>query len=84
LRSLTGPDGAILTDVSKFALYLDYIELMAYDMYGAWSKTTGPNSPLYTCDANSDSIDAAVKRWVAAVRRRGGIPGLLKVYTTSH
>lgn len=84
MRSLTGPDGAILTDVSKFALYLDYIELMAYDMYGAWSKTTGPNSPLYTCDAGSDSIDAAVKRWVAAVRRRGGFTGLLKVYTTSH
>ncbi|EGU11610.1 Endochitinase [Rhodotorula toruloides ATCC 204091] len=63
---LTGPGGTILKDVSKFALYLDYIELMAYDMYGAWSKTTGPNSPLYTCEANSDSIDAAVKRWVAA------------------
>ncbi|BGP26597.1 hypothetical protein JCM10295v2_005550 [Rhodotorula toruloides] len=66
VAGLTGPDGTILKDVSKFAFYVDYIELMAYDMYGTWSKTTGPNSPLYTCDANSDSIDAAVKRWVAA------------------
>ncbi|BGP10248.1 hypothetical protein JCM10049v2_006131 [Rhodotorula toruloides] len=80
--SLTGPDGTILKDVSKCALYLDYIEVMAYDMYGAWSKTTGPNSPLYTCDANSDSIDAAVKRWVAA-----GFPAckiLLGVASYSH
>ncbi|GEM10441.1 glycoside hydrolase family 18 protein [Rhodotorula toruloides] len=82
VAGLTGPDGTILKDVSKFAFYVDYIELMAYDMYGTWSKTTGPNSPLYTCDANSDSIDAAVKRWVAA-----GFPAckiLLGVASYSH
>jgi len=43
---------------------------MTYDYYGAWSSTTGANSPLYTCDAGSDSIDATVKRWIAAVRPR--------------
>ncbi|GAA5842063.1 hypothetical protein JCM9279_002772 [Rhodotorula babjevae] len=63
---ITGPSGGILTDVSKFAAYFDWIQLMTYDYYGAWSSTTGANSPLYTCDAGSDSIDATVKRWVAA------------------
>lgn len=29
-RSFTGADGAILTDVSGFALYFDYLTLMAY------------------------------------------------------
>ncbi|GAA5908412.1 hypothetical protein JCM8208_006186 [Rhodotorula glutinis] len=67
---ITGPSGTVLSDVSKFAAYVDWIQLMTYDYYGAWSATTGANSPLYTCDAGSDSIDATVKRWLAA-----GFPG---------
>ncbi|BGP50485.1 hypothetical protein JCM10450v2_006404 [Rhodotorula kratochvilovae] len=63
---INGPTGAILADTSKFAAYLDFIQLMTYDFYGSWSATTGPNSPLYTCDAGSDSVDGAVKRWVAS------------------
>ncbi|KPV73520.1 glycoside hydrolase family 18 protein, partial [Rhodotorula graminis WP1] len=63
---ITGPSATILSDVSKFAAHFDWIQLMTYDYYGAWSSTTGANSPLYTCDAGSDSIDATVKRWVAA------------------
>ncbi|GAA6056538.1 hypothetical protein JCM3770_006867 [Rhodotorula araucariae] len=63
---LNGPTGAVLTDTSKFAGYLDFIQLMTYDFYGSWSATTGPNAPLYTCNAGSGSVDAAVKQWVAS------------------
>ena len=27
--------------------YLDYIQLMAYDLNGAWANYTGINAPLY-------------------------------------
>lgn len=65
---LTGPAGTILSDVSRFAQYFDWVQLMSYDYYGAWSSTTGPNSPLYSCNAGGDSADATVKRWIAGVR----------------
>ncbi|GAA5856575.1 hypothetical protein JCM8547_005872 [Rhodosporidiobolus lusitaniae] len=61
----TGPDGAILTDLSGFAKVFNYVVLMAYDYYGAWSATTGPNAPLYTCNAGSDSADDTLSRWLA-------------------
>ncbi|GAA5974702.1 hypothetical protein JCM11641_007231 [Rhodosporidiobolus odoratus] len=63
---INGADGSIMTDVSEFAKWFDYIELMAYDFYGSWSGTTGPDAPLYTCNAGSDSVDATIARWTKA------------------
>ncbi|KAJ2778321.1 hypothetical protein GGI15_004205, partial [Coemansia interrupta] len=37
-----GPMG----DVSPFAEYVDYASILAFDVNGAWSNTTGPNAPL--------------------------------------
>ncbi|KAF5012338.1 hypothetical protein FDECE_1565 [Fusarium decemcellulare] len=64
--------GVASTDLDGFANVLDYIMIMNYDLYGAWSPTGGPNAPLSrTCDTrnNQGAGDEAVEKWSAA-----GIP----------
>ncbi|KAH7143561.1 glycoside hydrolase superfamily [Dactylonectria macrodidyma] len=64
--------GVASTDLDGFASVLDYIMIMNYDLYGAWSATGGPNAPLSrTCDSrnNQGAGDEAVAKWTAA-----GIP----------
>lgn len=67
-----GPDGNPLEDVSEFAKYLDYIEVMNYDIWGSWSATAGPNAPLNdTCVANNatekgGSAVSAIAAWTGA------------------
>ncbi|KAG6375579.1 glycoside hydrolase family 18 protein [Boletus reticuloceps] len=60
-------------DVSDFAKVFDYIVVMDYDIWGKWSPTVGPNSPLDdTCAAPANRVGSAVsavKAWTAA-----GIP----------
>ncbi|GAA6062231.1 hypothetical protein JCM10212_000810 [Sporobolomyces blumeae] len=58
-------DGVPLADVSDFATYLKYINLMTYDISGSWSATTGPNSPLRACGSDSSVVNA-VKAWTSA------------------
>ena len=49
------------TDVSGFAAVLDYIEIMNYDVWGDFSPTVGPNSPLDdACAAEEDREGSAV------------------------
>lgn len=59
-----------MSDVSEFAKYLDYIEIMNYDIYGAWSNTAGPNAPLKdSCAPQSYQVSSAVTAvgaWVDA------------------
>ena len=59
------------SDVSQFAKYLDYIEIMDYDIWGSWSKTAGPNAPLNdSCVTNpaqaGGSAVSAVSAWTKA------------------
>ncbi|OCH91678.1 glycoside hydrolase [Obba rivulosa] len=65
--------GVSLTNVSAFADVLDWIAIMNYDVWGSWSTSVGPNSPLNdTCAPAADqqgSAVSAVKAWTAA-----GIP----------
>ncbi|KAF9503024.1 glycoside hydrolase family 18 protein [Hydnum rufescens UP504] len=66
--------GTPSSDVSQFAKYLDYIEVMNYDVWGSWSQTAGPNAPLNdSCVAKPDqavgSAVSAVAAWTKA-----GIP----------
>jgi chitinase len=60
-------------NVSGFAEVLDYIAIMNYDVWGSWSSSVGPNSPLNdTCAAPANqqgSAVSAVEAWAAA-----GIP----------
>ena len=66
----TGPDGNPLSDVSDFANVLDFIEILNYDVWGSWSPTVGPNSPLNdSCVATQNqagSAVSAVRKWHAA------------------
>ncbi|KAM0756165.1 glycoside hydrolase [Meredithblackwellia eburnea MCA 4105] len=67
ITGIVGPDGNYLTDLSSFAQTIDYFTLMAYDIFGFWSATTGPNNPLYAClNSNPYSIDQAYKTFTAA------------------
>ncbi|EJD05434.1 glycoside hydrolase [Fomitiporia mediterranea MF3/22] len=71
IKPYNGQDGTPLSDVSQFSKVLDYIEIMNYDVYGSWSATVGPNSPLNdTCVSSSveqqGSAVSAVKAWTDA------------------
>lgn len=63
-------NGSPSTDVSGFAQVLDFITIMNYDIWGSWSSSVGPNSPLNdTCAPAADqqgSAVSAVKAWTAA------------------
>ncbi|PIA14370.1 hypothetical protein COEREDRAFT_88760 [Coemansia reversa NRRL 1564] len=56
------------TDVGEFAKYVDYASIMAFDVNGGWSKTTGPNAPLNNEDGKGDafSVASAIKSWTYA------------------
>ena len=68
-----GPNGEQLSNVSGFAKELDWIAIMNYDIWGPWSSTVGPNSPLNDTCASAEnqqgSAVSAVAQWSAA-----GIP----------
>ncbi|KAJ7936259.1 glycoside hydrolase superfamily, partial [Mycena leptocephala] len=59
-----------MTNVSEFASVLDRIEIMSYDIWGAWSTAVGPNAPLDdTCELlvnQQGSAASAVAVWTKA------------------
>ncbi|KAH6984513.1 glycoside hydrolase superfamily [Ilyonectria sp. MPI-CAGE-AT-0026] len=64
--------GVASTDLKGFASVLDYVMIMNYDLYGAWSSTGGPNAPLSrACDSrnNQGAADEGIAKWLAT-----GIP----------
>ncbi|KAL8283710.1 hypothetical protein RQP46_005505 [Phenoliferia psychrophenolica] len=70
VAGIVGPSGSYLTDLTPFVSALDYITIMAYDIFGFYSPETGPNSPLYACLAsNPYSMDQGFKYYTGA-----GIP----------
>lgn len=57
-------------DVPQISIYLDFINLMTYDLHGSWESVTGHHSPLYEHgnEAGEQSIlnvDAAARYWVS-------------------
>lgn len=58
------------TEVDKFHQYLDYVNLMTYDIHGPWDKYSDFNSPLYNNGDKSPqykiSIDSSVEAWLKA------------------
>lgn len=43
----SGYDKLTLQEPDKYAQYLDWLNVMTYDMHGAWENTTNHQSPLY-------------------------------------
>ncbi|GAA5993926.1 hypothetical protein JCM5350_005477 [Sporobolomyces pararoseus] len=80
-----GPSAEPLEDVSAFAKYFDYLNLMTYDISGSWSETTGPLAPLRSCGADS-SVEAAIEAWSSAgfplSKIMAGIPSYATSWTT--
>ncbi|EJD03469.1 chitinase [Fomitiporia mediterranea MF3/22] len=70
LVPFTDETGQPSTNVSAFANVLDFIEIMNYDVFGNWSATAGPNSPLNdTCTSaehQQGCAVSAVSSWTAA------------------
>ncbi|KAI9594749.1 glycoside hydrolase [Syncephalis fuscata] len=60
-----GPNGP-MKDVSAFAGPLSFVQVMAYDVYGSWSSTTGPNAPFDPAKSGNEppvSFTTAAKAW---------------------
>ncbi|KAJ3039509.1 hypothetical protein HDV00_012189 [Rhizophlyctis rosea] len=58
-------------DVGSWKEGVSYVNLMTYDMHGAWDSTTNHQAPLYDFTPGADpstslSIDTAVTAWIAA------------------
>ncbi|KAH9817267.1 family 18 glycoside hydrolase [Melampsora americana] len=69
ILGFVGPDGQYLTDTRGFSEVLDYITIMAYDVYGSGTGNViaGPNAPLFhTCsDPNHQySVSSGVESWI--------------------
>lgn len=55
VTGIAGPNGETYERINRLAVYLDYITIMAYDIYGfGWSRTTGPVGQLYDTCATDD------------------------------
>ncbi|KAJ2438385.1 hypothetical protein GGF42_008313, partial [Coemansia sp. RSA 2424] len=63
-----GPSGQPLSDVSGYANWVDYINILAYDVNGQQSSTTGPNAPLnYEYGRGvQQSLVTAIDNWTLA------------------
>ncbi|GAA5938900.1 hypothetical protein JCM1841_000846 [Sporobolomyces salmonicolor] len=83
---IVGADGNVMGDMSPYAQYVDYLNLMTYDFSGAWSATTGPLSPLRTCNTDG-SVTDAVMTWTSASfpaeKLLIGIPSYAISFTTN-
>ncbi|KAF9174218.1 hypothetical protein BGX21_010884 [Mortierella sp. AD011] len=69
VKPFDGTDGNPMSDVSAYAQYFDWISIMAYDIMGSWSATTGPNAPFTNGPAglaDQFSVTQAINDWTAA------------------
>ncbi|KAJ7885186.1 glycoside hydrolase family 18 protein [Mycena olivaceomarginata] len=68
IAPFVGPNQLPMDDVSDFSLVLDRIAIMAYDVWGSWSPSVGPNAPLDdSCASDQEgSAVSAVNAWTAA------------------
>ncbi|KAF9303874.1 hypothetical protein BGZ74_002892 [Mortierella antarctica] len=69
VQPFDGPDGKPLANVAAYAAYFDYIAIMAYDIMGSWSATTGPNAPFNNGPAglaDQYSFTQSIDAWTSA------------------
>lgn len=62
---------SISYDIPRVAAALHFINVMTYDMHGAWENTTGINAPLYAGPADLSStqkqlnVNASIHYWLS-------------------
>lgn len=58
-------------DIPEMMKYLDFVNVMAYDLHGPWESVVGINAPLYagpqdtTDHSKQMNVDAIVKYWLS-------------------
>ncbi|KAI4468382.1 chitinase [Holotrichia oblita] len=62
-------------EVPQLSKYLDFINVMTYDLHGAWETVTGHNAPLYPRSSESGTartlnVDSSITGWI----ERGASP----------
>lgn len=67
VRTFDTPSGN-MKDVSAYAKVLTRVNLMTYDINGAWNTTTGPNAPFNFAPGHgdADSFVSAIDNWMKA------------------
>ncbi|EAT48574.1 AAEL000389-PA, partial [Aedes aegypti] len=78
-------------DVPEINKYVDFVNLMSYDLHAYWDAKTGHNSPLYAASWETDSftnllnVDACVRGWLddglAASKLIMGVPAFGHTFT---
>ncbi|XP_026476620.1 acidic mammalian chitinase-like [Ctenocephalides felis] len=81
-------------DVPQMSKYLDFINIMAYDMHGPWDGRTGQNAPLLpsskdiSFDNRQLNVQAAIQGWINAGAIKSkivlGVPLYGKTFTLSN
>jgi chitinase len=69
LLTIAAPAGAAAfagLQLNVIHQYLDWINLMSYDMHGSWDPTVGFNTPLYCPPGDTMCIDYAVDAYIKA------------------
>ncbi|MCX7748341.1 MAG: glycosyl hydrolase family 18 protein [Clostridia bacterium] len=77
VAAAAGFDKISLTEVELFTPYLDFVNLMTYDMHGAWEETTNHQAPLYPNPKDPTSADVAQKYnvdWAVKEYLKLGVP----------
>ncbi|MFD2572805.1 glycoside hydrolase family 18 protein [Spirosoma soli] len=83
LTAATGGDTAFVnhTELGKAQRYLDYVNIMTYDLYHGNDKVTGHHSPLYQSakgdhsrNSSADAVDGHIRAGVPASKIVLGIP----------
>ncbi|KAK4512505.1 uncharacterized protein ATC70_003206 [Mucor velutinosus] len=77
-EAFTTGSGTVSNDVTTaIGKVLDRVNIMSYDINGAWNSQTGPNSPLDAPGGNTSfnsAIDAWISAGVPANKLTGGLP----------
>ncbi len=69
LTMAAGLNKAPTLELDKLGGILDWVNLMAYDVYGGWGDHTGMNAPLTGDPSGDNSVAKLTKQWLD-----GGIP----------
>lgn len=60
--------------VKQLAQYLDFFNLMSYDLHGSWERETGENSPLYPGSHDKGAARQLNMNWAAKYWESQGVP----------